>query len=93
MKTSDHTVQELLRHLKDEAVSLRERAKRLETLATWTTEAIKDGPVTPHAFEFLAQEAIDVVTHRSNVHLQFIARSCTTLAAEAAVDWAKAVTK
>lgn len=88
MKTTDHNVENLRRSLRDEANVLRQRAKRLDALATNVKEQVRSGIATVHTFEFVAQEAIDIVTHRSNIHPQTIARVCASLAADAAVEWA-----
>jgi hypothetical protein len=93
MKKSDHNVETLTRHLRDEANSLRERAKKLDALTTHMTKSVVSKDYSPHTFEFIAQEAIDITTHRSNVHLPGIARTAAALAAEAAVEWADAKAK
>lgn len=87
MKITDHNIETLRRHLKDEADAMRERAKRLDDLAFAVKKDVKAGVATVHTFEFVAQEAIDIMTHRSNVHPQSIARVCASLAADAAVEW------
>lgn len=93
MKTTDHNIETLRRHLQTEANVMRERAKRLDRLATALTNDVKAGTATMHTFEFIAQEAIDIITHRSNVHPQSIARTCASLAADAAVEWVEAQAK
>lgn len=90
MKTTDHNIENLRRHLKDEANWMRMRAKRLDALSTNVKDLVAAGTATVHTFEFVAQEAIDIMTHRSNVHPQSVARVCASLAADAAVEWAKA---
>jgi hypothetical protein len=89
MKTTDHNIDYLRRSLRDEAVSLRERAKRLDKLATQMVEDVRSGDATVYTFEYVSQEAISTVTHRSNVHVQMIARYGALAAADAAVEWAQ----
>ena len=89
MKTTDHNVDYLCRSLHGEAESLRSRIIRLENLAKQVKRDVRDGAATVHTFEFVAQEAIDISTHRSNVFLSSIARTCASLAADAAVEWAE----
>lgn len=90
MKTTDHNIETLQRHLKEEAADLRRRAERLESLSQTLVSSVRTEVATVHTFEFVAQEAIDIITHRSNVHPQSIARVCSSLAADAAVEWADA---
>lgn len=89
MKTTDHNIDYLRRSLRDEATSLRERAKRLDSLASQMVENVREGLATVYTFEYVAQEAISTVTHRSNVHVQSIARYGALAAADAAVEWAE----
>lgn len=90
MKTTDHNVEQLKRHLKEEADALRARAERLDELSAATIVAVRRQSSTAHTFEYVAQEAISIITHRSNVHPESIARTCVSLAAEAAAEWVKA---
>lgn len=90
MKTTDHNVENLRRSLRDEAAAMRARAKELDALATNVTKQIKSGIAAVHTFEYIGQEAISIITHRSSVHAEIIVRSCATLAAEAAVEWVEA---
>jgi len=90
MKITDHNVEQLSRHLREEAAACRYKADRLEGLATTMIEDVQAKAVTGHTFEFIAQEAVDIMTHRSNVHPQFIARTCVSLGMEAAEEWTRA---
>lgn len=89
MKTSDHEVESLKQALNDEAAKMRERADKLDSLAKTMVSQIRLNQSTPHTFEFVAQEAIDVITHRSSVMPQTIARQSAACAAIAAVEWAE----
>lgn len=89
MKATDHNVDYLRRSLRDEAVWLRRRAQQLDGIATAMTKDVKAGIANPHTFEFVVQEVASLLTHRSNVFPQTIFRACTSLAAEAAVEWAE----
>lgn len=93
MKTTDHNVDYLRRSLRDEAEAMRARAARLDALAQSVKTWVQDGTANVHGFEFVAQEAIDIITHRSNVHPQTIARTCASLAADAAVEFVQAQAK
>lgn len=90
MKTTDHNIETLARSIRSEATACRERAKRLDRLASQMNTDVRTGHATVHTFEFVAQEAIDIMTHRSNVFPQTIARTAASAAADAAVEWTKA---
>lgn len=87
MKTTDHDFYSLKQALRDEAAMMRERAKRLDSLTTRITAEVKDKTATAGSFSFVGQEAIDIITHRSTVMPQQIARQAATCAAQAAVEW------
>lgn len=90
MKTTDHNVDYLRRCIRDEATMMRQRAKRLDALASRMNAEVKEGTATAGTFSFVAQEAVDIITHRSTVFPQAIARQAATCAADAAVEWEKA---
>lgn len=87
MKTTDHNFDSLKRALRDEAVMMRERAKRLDSLATRITAEVKNGTASAGSFSFVAQEAVDIITHRSTVMPQQIARQAAICYGIAAVEW------
>lgn len=89
MKTTDHNVTRLKEELRAEAKKMRERARHLDDLAAVVHRNVKDGYSNVHTFEYVAQQAISEITHRSSVMPQSIARYCTLLAADAAVEWAE----